>query len=277
MHGRQSFAVALVVCAGLVLLAAPALGLTDGVLTQEDVDNETTNESDALGQQISSFAQASAADANATMDMGMWNASVNDSDDAESEVDGRLSALERRLERLQNRSDELEAMRDNETIHEQVYEARASAIQRQIANVESAINHTNETAQRYGVAVDADKLERLRSNASNMTGPEVSAIARNLTNAPRGPPADAGPPDHAGPGNETDGGPPDAPGQNDNETDAGPGDGDPPGQAGGPDDGNETGGGPPDDAGPGDKSGGGPPQDDGGDDSEDTEADTEDE
>lgn len=275
MHGRQSFAVALVVCAGLVLLAAPALGLTDGVLTQDDVDNETTNESDALGQQISSFAQASAADANATMDMEMWNASVNDSDDAESEVDGRLGALERRLERLQNTSDELEAMRDNDTIHEQVYEARASAIQRQIANVESSLNHTNETAQRYGVAVDADKLERLRSNASNMTGPEVSAIARNLTNAPRGPPDHAGPPDDAGPGNETDGGPPDDPGQSGNQTDAGPGDGGPPGQAGGPDDGNQTSG-PPDDAGPGDNSGGGPGQDGADDDADDTEADTED-
>lgn len=229
MRELKVLILAIALALGAVVVAGSALGLGVGVIAEtNETEEETTapNESN-LGAQVSSFAQASAADANTSVDTGMWEAGVNDSDNPAAAVDNRTNALFDRLERLQERSDDLEAKRDNGTINEQAYEARASAIRSQIANVEYKINHTEQTASNVGVGVDETKLNELRSNAANMTGPEVSALARNITDAPRGPPAHAGPgnetgpPDHAGPDNETDNGPPEHTGQN-NESDTGP-------------------------------------------------------
>lgn len=245
MRERQAIVVAAIFVAGVIFVAAPAMGLGVDVLSDsQDMDNESVapNESN-LGAQVSSFAQASAADANGSVDTTMWEAAVNESDDPEEEVDNRTEALLNRLERLQNKSAALEEMLENGTISQQVYDARASAIRTQIENVRYAINHTEETANRTGVAVNETKLNQLRTQASNMTGPEVSALARNITDAPRGPPGDRGPPDDRGnDGNGSDAGPPD---------NGGPGNGTDPG--------------PPDDRGPGNETGnGGGPPDNGG-------------
>lgn len=254
MRERQALVLTAILFAGAIFVAAPAMGIGANVLSDsQDVDNESAapNESN-LGAQVSSFAQASAADANGSVDTTMWGAALNESDDPEDEVDNRTDALLDRLERLENRSAELEAMLENGTINERAYEARASAIRTQIENVRYAINHTEETANRTGVAVNETKLNQLRNHASNMTGPEVSALARNITDAPRGPSGDQGPPDDRGPdGNESDGGPPD------NATD-----------------GNGTDPGPPDDVGPGNDTGNeDDPPDDGGSSEDDSTAD----
>lgn len=248
MRERQALVVTAILFAGAIFVAAPAMGLGADVLSDsQEVDNESaaSNESN-LGAQVSSFAQASAADANGSVDITMWEAAVNESDDPEDDVDNRTDALLDRLDRLENRSAALEAMLENGTIDQHVYDARASAIRTQIENIRYAINHTVETANRTGVAVNETKLNQLRTNASNMTGPEVSALARNITDAPRGPPGDRGPPDDRGPdGNDSDGGPPD------NASDGNGSDPGPPDDRG-PDNGTGNGDGPPDDGGPSD-------------------------
>lgn len=224
---RRSVLVGLLVFVGVVLVAAPALGLEASVLTTTD-ENEM-DESGEFGEQVSSFAQSSAVDANESIDSGMWEQSLNATDDRDRSVEVRFGAIEDRIERLEAQRDELEADRAESGLNEQAYQARASALQTQIQNLDRSVNHTSETAERHGVAVNQSTLETLRNNASNMTGPEVSALARNITDAPRGPPADAGPPDHAeadgdddesnaedrGPGNDTDRGPPDHAGPDD--------------------------------------------------------------
>lgn len=229
---RRLVLVGILVVVGAALVAAPALGLEAGVLTATDA--EETNETADFGEQVSTFAQSSAVEANETIEMGMWEQALNDSEAPEHAIENRLANIEDRIERLEERSQQLEAQRDAGDINEQAYQARASAILTQIQNLERAVNHTQEAGEKRGVGVNQTKLDTLRTNAANMTGPEVSELARNITDAPRGPPEHAGAPDHAGPDNQT--------------------------ERNGPD--NQTEQGPPDHAGPGNDTGQGPPGDD---------------
>ncbi|MHB9287771.1 hypothetical protein ACKVMT_12125 [Halobacteriales archaeon Cl-PHB] len=217
----------------VAVVAAVGVAVSPAVLAQSDdgTTNETANES-SFGAQLSAFAQSTAADANATVDSGMWTARVNESSNPGEAVRTRATSLERRLHHLENRSEALTAARANGTINGVTYTAQASAVRAQLANLRQQVNETAQVADRAGV--NGTKLADLRAAAGNATGPEVAAIARNITDAGRGPPAhagggddnpgkaggqsgngSAGPPDNAGgpsengpenPGNEAGGG-----------------------------------------------------------------------
>jgi hypothetical protein len=195
MNARQSVTiVSLVVCAVLVA-AVPAVGL--GAPATHQVG---TNDTGTFGQQIASFMQASAADADQSAERGMWQVRVNASTDRAGEVTDRARALEERLQRLQNRSQRLAAEYGNGVASDVAYTARASAVRAQIANLRESINRTERTAAAAGVS-DA-RLDRLRRQAHNTTGPQVAAFARAIADPPRGPPAGmpGGPPADRGPG-----------------------------------------------------------------------------
>lgn len=169
----------------LVIAVVAAVGVSPAVLAQET--NETADEG-SFGAQVSAFAQSTAADANGTVDAGMWAETVTDSDDPAAAVDGRTAALEQRLERLQNRTAELEAERAN--MSGMAYTAQASAVHAQLVNLQRHVNETTQVAKRHGV--DSEKLTELRAAAGNATGPEIAALARNITDAGQGPPDWAG-------------------------------------------------------------------------------------
>ena len=270
MEARQiPLVFALVGCVAM-LVAVPVVGVgVDGGQSPQvennttSSTNETSGANESFGSQVSAFMQASAVDANTTVESGMFNAAVNTSQAPEREVTARADRLERELQRLEDKAARLEAKRANGTLPDVAYTAQASAIRERLVNLQEQINGTETAAKRVGVNVSS--LDRLRTQAANMTGPEVSALARNITDAPRGPPegvpgnppGDAGPPGNdsgpsgdAGPsGNMS--GPPDEAGQQGNETgpprETGPqgNDSGPSGDAGPSDDagpsGNETG------------------------------------
>lgn len=215
----------------LVIVSVVGLAFAPGVLAQA-TGGEDGNES-SFGAQVSSFMQSTAADANGSVDRGMWNASLAEGASPGATVSERARSLRDRLATLENRSDALEAAKANGTISGVAYTARASAIHAQLVNLRAAVNQTSTAAERHGV--NASMLADLRAAAGNATGPEIAAIARNLTDAGHGPPPwagdGAGPPDDApGDGNGTAGGPPDdAPGGGGgNGPEGGPGDGGPP-------------------------------------------------
>ena len=218
-------------------------------------DNRTTN--GPFGAQVTSFMQASAASANSSVESGVWRTSVNRSAQPERAVRSRAAALERRLDRLRNRSEALDTMRGE--IPEVAYTARASALRARVDALRTAVSEANETARQVGV--NATRLDRLRDRAANTTGPEVAALARNITDVGRRPPPGAGPPDETPPqaGPPGDG----TPGQPGNGTGGPPGEGPPgDGPAGSPDNATGSGdgtdgpgnGGPPDDPGNGQSS-----------------------
>jgi len=191
MRVGQLAAVSAFVMFGVVALAVPTVGLSTDFVTETGQEADTDTE-EGLGTQVSSFAQASATDTRSSVDSGMWQTGLNESNPA-PDVQQRADQLEQRLEQLENRVDQLEENEQTPT-----YTARASGLRAEMANVQTAIEEVNETANQHGVNVT--ELNQLRSQAANMTGPEVAEQARAIIDTPRGPPA------HAGPGNET--GPP---------------------------------------------------------------------
>lgn len=226
MERRQMRLVLVTTIAVVGLLAVPAVGGEVGDSTSVQLDNNTTdadNESvgetnGSFGQQISAFMQASAADANASVETGMWSARVNgtlasNGTVPESEVTDRAAKLGRERQRLERKVSRLQERRD--TIPEIAYSAQASALRERIVNLREQINETEQTATRAGI--NTSGLDELGTQTANMTGPEVSAVARNITDAPRsppvgiprGPPASAGPPEDGTGQPEGDTGPPD--------------------------------------------------------------------
>lgn len=184
---------AVLVVSAVVVVAVPAVAL-GGPAAQQVETNGT------FGQQISSFMQASAADADQSADRGMWQVRVNESANRTAEVSARARTLEERLQRLRDRSQRLTAQYENDTLPAIAYTARASAIRAQMANLRASVDETDRVAASVGV--NDSRLTRLRRQANNMSGPEVAAFARRITDAPRGPPAGmpGGPPADRGPG-----------------------------------------------------------------------------
>lgn len=213
MEARQvPVVLALAACVGM-LVTVPVVGVGTGGGQSLQVDNtssETTATGEAngsFGGQISAFMQTSAVDANSTVESGMFTAAVDDSESPERELTAQADRLTRELEQLERKATRLQEYRDNGTMPDVAYTAQASAVRERIANLRGQIDGTETTAERVGV--DLSALDRIRTRAANLTGPEVSALARTITDAPRGPPTSVpdGPPGDTGP-SKAESGPP---------------------------------------------------------------------
>jgi hypothetical protein len=172
------------------------------------------------------------------------------SSSAKAKVVGeQLADIEARIEALESERDRLEEARDNGSISQGEYRARVATLSAKQRSVERLTNTTNDSAnglpedvlQENGV--NATAIRTLQTRASELTGPEVAAIARSIA----GPPADVpgqGPPERAGPPGDRNGseGPPaDAGNRSDDGRDRGARNGDRGNDsAGDPDEVNET-------------------------------------
>jgi hypothetical protein len=192
MRPTLPVALALVAVLGAVSVAAagplaPAAGGQQPAVDGADatIPNASNESNASMGAEVSAFMQASASDANASVDEGMfaaeWNRSTASADEL---VDRRANALESRLGALQNQKERLLAKEDQ--LSDVAFTARTSALAARIDALENAINSTSARAQRAGVS--ATRLGELRANASELSGPEVAAIARNLRVGVGGPP-----------------------------------------------------------------------------------------
>lgn len=118
-------------------------------------------------------------------------------------VAAQLERNERRLAELRERREELRQRRDAGNVSPGAYAARTAAIGTQAATVNRTTNRSAEVAAGLPAealaerGVDADRIRTLRDRASELSGPETAAIAReiggNRTGAPMGPDR-AGPP-----------------------------------------------------------------------------------
>lgn len=210
---------------------APA-GTGDDAVVDAMAASPPNESNTSMGAEVSAFMQANAADANASVDSGMFASAWNQSNATPATlVNARSNALENRLAALERQKERVLAKQDQ--LSDVAYKAQLTRLAARIDAIQRAINSTSTRAASAGV--NTTRLDALRDHAHNLTGPEVAAIARNLS-------AGVGPPDHArngppGQTNDTPGGSDDAPGEGDS-----PGGSDAPA-------GNDTpGGGPPDDA-----------------------------
>lgn len=198
----------LVVLAGVVA-AVPAGALVYGASpAQSGAGVNGTNVS--LGATVSAFMQASAAETRGAVDNRMFSAAFNRTADEQAKarlVTGRTKALEMRLDRLQAERAALLNGSDELTVAERAKAARLAA---RIESLQRAINQTDTAAERAGV--NSTRLDTLRQNANELSGPEVAALAGGLVdNSTGGPPGDGPPGKQGDGGNGT--GPPVTPGE----------------------------------------------------------------
>lgn len=172
--------------------------------------NESANESAAFGNQLTAFMQSSAGQTNDTVESGMWSAGFENANESEQArmAQERTATHEQRLERLQQRNETLTERYENGSIPPNAYLAQSSRLSGQIAALQTSINDTERVASDAGV--DETRLETLRNEARNMTGPEVAGVARGVVAGGQGPPHDRanGPPHAQGSGPPGANGPP---------------------------------------------------------------------
>lgn len=98
----------------------------------------------------------------------------------------QLNESQKRVEKLEQRLDRLKQARQNGSISQGQYAARAAKTHAQLNNVQHMANKTgeaaegipNETLRANGVNVTA--IKQLRERAANLSGPEVAAIAKTI-------------------------------------------------------------------------------------------------
>lgn len=191
-----------------VLVALPVAGAAavDGGAATVDAgaqanDSNQANNSSSMGAEISAFMQSSASETDGSVADGMFEAqyAANGSDRA-ALVRNRTDRLQGDLADLRAEKRELRADRGNMSRVE--YRARMSRLVGEIRSLERSANRTEPLAASAGV--DATALGEIRTNASELSGENVSAIARSLSVVPdhvnRGPPENRtrGPPDDRG-------------------------------------------------------------------------------
>lgn len=194
------------VLAALVLggvIAVPAAGANvAGGLFQEGEETDERSDEPTMGEEVSSFMQSSSADTDESVETEMFVTAYENADDERRQeiVTDRARTLEGKLDQLRSEREELRE-RGSE-LNDTAYSARMSRLAVRIGALERAIDETEPRAAEAGV--DRETIDQLRTETSNLTGPEIAAIARELAgvDAPRGSSDDAprGPSDDANSG-----------------------------------------------------------------------------
>lgn len=138
-----------------------------------------------LGHSIASVMQASAAQAAGTVENGMWAAAyanASNASDRRALVERRYGQLNGTLAELQAERAALQAAFRNGSINRSTYLARLSAVVGRLAALGDGIEAAGQRGAEVGV--NATRLETLRSQARNLSGGEVSRLARNLSGGP---------------------------------------------------------------------------------------------
>lgn len=107
-------------------------------------------------------------------------------------IGGELDETETRLTELREQREALKTAFENGEISRQEYRVRTAKLAAELSGVEQIANRSgaaaagipNETLAANGV--DAERIDRLRSNASELRGGEVADIARNIAGSSAG-------------------------------------------------------------------------------------------
>ncbi|MFC3956871.1 hypothetical protein [Halovivax cerinus] len=229
MNGYGITGIAVVIGVGLVVASMGVVAIEDTSPTEPAVD-AAANES-TMGAQIGDFMQTSTVATDDSIDRGLFDESLENAPDKEAALRDRIAELEAEYDTLRNRSASLES---NESSSEPARRAELTRLAVRLDSFNTSIEETERHARAVGV--DTERLDRLRTNASELSGPEIAEIARGLAgvNPPglRDDPTDRGQGNGSrgsggGPGNGSSGGPPDDGGP--------PGEESPPGDGGAPD------------------------------------------
>jgi hypothetical protein len=173
-------------------------GLLAGVGSAQTAQTEANTSSGAeepnasFGAAVSSFMQASEAEAENELDDEMFEATLNRTPTPEE----RRALLKERQQRLEERNRELRTRRE---ALDGASNARGHAIATRVAigsdRLEQSVNQTEQAAVEVGM--NTTELEAIRSNARKLRGQKVAELARGFAGPPENQP---GPPEEAGRG-----------------------------------------------------------------------------
>lgn len=186
MTSRSVALLALVALFGLTIAPiASGAGVTSFAADENGAESNST-------AAVSTHMQSSAADTENTVDAELFSKQYEMADDESREalVLDRTDDLVERLETLEAEREELRERQDE--LDRGAYQARMAKFTVEIRSLEREIVRTEQRANETGV--NADRLGELRTNAEDLSGPEVAEITRQLggpDNVPgRGPPDD---------------------------------------------------------------------------------------
>lgn len=221
MNRQATIAISLVLIALLAVVpAAAAVG--SGPLAQTDGNTTQLNESAAEnetkpGEQFAGVVGVQKSEIDGEVEARSFGLQVAQAASNESRADlvaDRLGENEARLEELEQRQEELREQREAGELSEGQYRARMAQLAVEIRSIERTTNESAAAAEGIPTelladrGVDAERISTLRTQASELRGPEVREIARGIggdrAGAPMGPPANAS---QAANGSDRSGGP----------------------------------------------------------------------
>lgn len=208
MNRQATIAISLVLIALLAVIpAAAAVG--SGPLAQPDEDtaqlNDSADENETKpGEQFAGVVGVQKAEIDGEVNARSFGLQVAQAASNESRADlveERLEKNEARLEALETRQEQLREQREAGDLSEGQYRAQMAQIAVEIQSIERTTNESAAAAEGIPTellaerGVDTERISTLRTQASELRGPEVREIARGIggdrAGAPMGPPANA--------------------------------------------------------------------------------------
>jgi len=176
-------------------VAAPASDLGDAGTSpavQEADGNGTENET-APGAQLAGVVNVQGAEvegevAERSFDVQLAAAQSNAS--KASVLANRTGDLSERVSDLRERKQELQAAREAGEISRGQYRAEMARVAAELRTANRLLNRTTDETEKLPASaleqagVDAQSLEQLRQAAGNLSGPEISEIARDIAGPP---------------------------------------------------------------------------------------------
>ena len=183
--------------ATLVVLATLAGGVTAAVgpaaTAPQVAANETTNttaeNATAPGAQLAGVVGVQQAEVDGDLDnrtFGLQVANADSDEERAAIIAERQNNTRAQLASQTDRLAELREARANGTISNAEYRARVATVAAQAADTERDVAQLNRTARDLPAAVrernniNVSAIERLRTDARNLGGPETAAIARSI-------------------------------------------------------------------------------------------------
>jgi hypothetical protein len=168
------------------LTAVPAATMAQETeAVTEQADESTT----PPGAQLAGVVSVQEAELNGEVQsrtFGVRVAQANTDNAKAAVVADQLDDSEARLEELRQRKQALERARENGSMSEGEYRAEAAQLHAETKNVQRLTAETNETASRLPAealerrGVNAAAIKTLSQRASELSGPEVAAIAQGI-------------------------------------------------------------------------------------------------
>lgn len=191
---RTSLLVALIVVLGMVVV--PAVGAVEQQTESETADAEVTP-----GERLSGVIGVQGAEIDGEVERNAFTIALDRADDNATKaghIAEKLNQTEQRLAALDERNAELREQRERGEITEGQYRAQTATLATEVNTVERQLEQSNataaglpaETLEENGVNVTA--IHTLMNDASELSGGEVSEIARSIAGDRSGMPDRAG-------------------------------------------------------------------------------------